>query len=268
MSKTFIIAAGHGLRPDGSFDPGAINSKDKTREYDYNQAIRNRVIDYLHKDLPGVVIYSDQGLLGAGASDPNWKGVLKYADLTPRKWDLVLEIHHDYELAKPAGFGIYPRPNYIFNQDMSRLADSITANYRVLGLPTKPSYADIRGLGLVRGRKYPSLIWECSKIEAVSQAVLVMRAEGIARGIIDYFAPNSKHFVKVNGNKLVVNFKSNADKTTFYKALNLPLNTTGGKLDQAIIVYKLSKNLYPSAIVTPTVLARMGLTGEFTHSNA
>lgn len=176
MAK-ILVAPGHGIRPNGSFDPGAIDPKSKVWEHDLNIIVTETVHGRLTA-LGHSVTLEKAGASGRKAHDPNWVGTLKTANMG--NFNLAIEIHHDTYLAPNKGFGIIPRKN---NLTIKELCHTITAAYSAQGLPTKASYIDVRGLGFLRGSKTPMLIWEAGSTVAYSKNVAAMRGIAIADGI-------------------------------------------------------------------------------------
>lgn len=177
-----LIGAGHGERPDGTFDNGAVNPKDKAREHELNKAVATYCVKRL--ESYGFFVGFDAAIFGS-AHEPNWQGLIKYLHDSPTKWNLAVEIHHDSYNAAKAGFGILPRTSFF--DRVSKLANLISVEYGKRGLRTKASYRDVRGLGFLRSLKTPTLIWECNVTANTPGDVLVKRGEAIADGIAAFY---------------------------------------------------------------------------------
>ena len=247
--KVIVLAAGHGKKPDGSFDNGAYN-QDGTKEHDINIKVRNFAIAELSRYNCRVI--SDQGLLGNANTDPNWAGLGQYFRSHTPKPDLLVEIHHDSPNAKRAGFGILPKT--IFKKSITKLAGDIAAQYVKRGLPIKPSYSDVRGLGLLRVLAYPSLIWECNITEHTADVILKARGEGIAQGIvvwaglsIDMFKDGLPRWDVLEHSKAVLEY------------LHLDNNITTAEYNAAVIKWKTDHGFYASTILEPFHLKLMGI---------
>jgi N-acetylmuramoyl-L-alanine amidase len=173
-----LIGAGHGKQANGKFDNGAYHAISDTKEHDLNVDVAVACDAKLR--YYGIHTGLDVNIFGR-ASEPNWSGLVKYLHDSPTVWNLMVEIHHDSPGAKQAGFGILPRTT-IFTK-LPKLAEMITAEYTRRGLPVKPSYKDVRGLGLLRVQRTPALIWECNATLPTSPQILKARGEAIADGI-------------------------------------------------------------------------------------
>ena len=134
-----LIGAGHGKRPDGTFDNGAVNPNDGTREHDLNLSVAAACTNRLKDLFPLSQIGLDTAIFGK-ASEPNWQGLIKYLHDSPTVWNLAIEIHHDSYNAVKAGFGILPRNSFLGR--VGSLAECISTSYSLFGLPVKPSYRD------------------------------------------------------------------------------------------------------------------------------
>lgn len=176
MAK-ILVAPGHGIRPDGSFDPGAIDPKSKVWEHDLNIKVAEVVVKKLHS-LGHSVTYEESGATGRKAHDPNWVGTRK--TLNTGLFDLGIEIHHDTYIAPNKGFGIISRGKY--KSEMTRLCAHIETSYKDFGLVVRPSYPDVRGLGFLNAAK-PALIWECGSTVGFSATIADQRGLAIANGI-------------------------------------------------------------------------------------
>lgn len=179
-----LIGAGHGKRPDGTFDNGAVNPHDGTREHDLNVSVATACYNRLKYLFPKDTIGFDEAIFGS-AHEPNWQGLIKYLHESPTKWSLAVEIHHDSYNAAKAGFAILPRGNFLSRT--SKLADCITLEYGKRGLPTKKSYSDVRGLGFLRSARTPTIIWECNVTAQANSDIITARGYAIADGIAAFY---------------------------------------------------------------------------------
>lgn len=241
-----LLAAGHGTRPDGSFDNGAVNPNDKTKEHDLNL----QVMHYAETEMKKYhcQVMTDTNLLGF-AHEPNWSQLIKdlqAKNLTP---DIVVEIHHDSYNAKAAGFGILPKT--VFNSRITKLAQFITDEYHNNDLATKPNYVDVRGLGLLKVIKYPTLIWECNVTVGTSGDILQKRGECIARGIAKW----------LNLIATPVGAPITQDTTEKVRVfLGLPAQGgMDGDYTKAVIAWKVKNKFYPSIVLEGYHLKLMGI---------
>lgn len=239
-----LIAAGHGLRPDGVFDNGAYNPITKTKEHDLNVSVATYCAAALARHK--ILVTLDTALFGR-AKEPNWSALAKYVKSKGLKFDIALEIHHDSPDAKDAGFGILPRRP---SSKVRYLDSLLTESFKLALLPTKPSYIDVRGLGWLRSFQFTTLLWECGTTRTISNTVLTQRGEALAAGILKYFAIS---YMPLDTNS--------ADTIkSLQKFFKLP--PTGVKdaaLSTAIIEWKVAHHLYKSDVITPYILIMMGL---------
>lgn len=233
--------------PSGVYDQGAYNPKDKTHEHDLNIKVR----DYCAKELErfNCVVVKDTNLLGK-AHDPNWQALKNDYARRNFKPDLLIEIHHDSYNAKDAGFGI--KPKTIFQGKVGGLYDKITSEYVKRGLYIKPTYTDVRGLGLLKSTAFPTAIWECGATYARNDVLLQAHGVAIAQGIRVAFD------LPAGG---TANSVTPVD--TIYKVREyLGLSGIGGQDKEfvsALIAWKIAHKYYPSGVLTDYILRDMGI---------
>lgn len=177
MAK-ILIAPGHGIRPNKTFDPGAVDPVSKILEHDCNI----KVAETVHGRLTALghsVTLERAGAMGRKAHDPNWVGTLKSVNAS--NFRLGMEIHHDMSTAPNKGFGIIPKKKNALH--LVDLCSMIAEAYKDDGLATKASYVDVRGLGFLRSIRTNTLIWECGAVGKYSRNVAGMRGIAIANGI-------------------------------------------------------------------------------------
>jgi N-acetylmuramoyl-L-alanine amidase len=89
MPKVFV-APGHGRKPDGTFDPGAVGRADGREfvEHDLNTKVANALAGALKRC--GVEVVLEQG---GGNHDPNFIGSTRAANASGA--DYAIEIHHN-----------------------------------------------------------------------------------------------------------------------------------------------------------------------------
>ena len=168
---TVILAAGHGRLPNGGWDPGTTwgpAGKPPTQvEHTLNEQVMWACYDELR--VNGVAVKLERGSTRNTNDrlDGNWLRFRRDLDSMPKgAVSLAVEIHHDYYKARRGGFGIVPAAvGYHATRELD-VCTAITAAYKAAGLPVRPTYADVRGLGLLRRPKVPTLIWECDRLGA------------------------------------------------------------------------------------------------------
>jgi hypothetical protein len=169
------LGVGHGVEPNGVFDPGAANPADGTREYDLNFAVTTAA--HLALARSGVPHLTETSA-GAG-HDVDYRGSV--AAVNAGGYDLAVEIHFDSANAPDDEFGIY------VSDAGRRLTDLIQSRMKSVGLDTKPNYKDVRGLYFVEGTHCPAVIIECGATHARMPDVLRLAGELIAAGICDWY---------------------------------------------------------------------------------
>ena len=90
MPKKVFVAPGHGRKPDGAFDPGAVGHAGAKEfvEHDLNTKVANALAVALRRC--GVEVVLEQG---GGNHDPNFIGSTKAANASGA--DYAIEVHHN-----------------------------------------------------------------------------------------------------------------------------------------------------------------------------
>lgn len=170
MSDLVYLAIGHGVEPNGVFDPGAVGA-DGTTEHDLNTRVCFVADAALTRS--GVSHYSEQN--GGAGHDPDYRGSVDAVNAMHPA--LAVEVHFDSGAAPVGGFGIY------VSDEGHRLANLIEAAWDARRLPLRASYADNRGLWFLHGTTPPALIWECSRTAMLDDVTVAKMGEAIAEGI-------------------------------------------------------------------------------------
>jgi hypothetical protein len=163
-----LLAAGHGKRPDGGWDPGTTFLRKTDGKLLEEHALNERAMWACYDELRWRNFTDVKLERGATRNtedrlDGNWARLR--ADLaTTASVRVAVEFHHDWHKAARGGFGIYPKAIGYRNDREAALCHAIEDAYLRAGLPVKPSYADARGLGLIRKPKFPTIIWECDRL--------------------------------------------------------------------------------------------------------
>lgn len=168
------LAVGHGVEPNGVFDPGAV-AADGTQEHTLCTAVCTAAAAALGR---AGISFQWESNAGAG-HDLDYRGSVDRVNaLNP---SIAVEVHFDANNAARGGFGIY------LSDAGKRLAGNITQNFKDAGLPTRTDYKDVRGLYFLRGTNCPAVIYECDRTMAQPDLhVLVLMGEAIARGITQF----------------------------------------------------------------------------------
>lgn len=173
-----LIDVGHGVRSDGKFDPGTV-AQDGTREHDQAHIVVGVARAALQRS--GVSFDSDDHGTG-GLHDTNWSGTVNRASkLRPK---CIVEVHFDWSGAPRGGFGIHYPSSTAGKNVAKAIADAYTK--RDLSLRYSGTYADTRGLALLKKTQDPAVIWECDKVGAASAEELRKYGEAVAEGICSY----------------------------------------------------------------------------------
>jgi hypothetical protein len=176
MSVDLYLAVGHGVEPNGVFDPGAV-AADGTQEHTLCVAVTTAAAAALTRSGVSFVWESNAG----AGHDPDYRGSVTQINALEAK--LAVEVHFDSSNAGRGGFGIY----YNDKSPGKKLAQQISARWAEAGFPLRTNYADVRGLYLLRATRCPALIWECDRTMAQPDITgLTRMGEALAKGICDF----------------------------------------------------------------------------------
>jgi len=178
MTTDLYLGVGHGVEPNGVFDPGAT-APDGTQEHTLNTAVCTAAAAALTRSG---VSYVWESNAGAG-HDVDYRGsVLAVNALGPK---IAVEVHFDSANAGRGGFGIY------VSNEGQKLATTIDRHFGAVGLPVRGSYHDVRGLWFLKGTHCPAVIYECDRTMAQPDPnILIKMGEAIAAGICEYLGVN------------------------------------------------------------------------------
>jgi N-acetylmuramoyl-L-alanine amidase len=167
------LAVGHGIRPNGTYDPGAVSADGRWDEQRAGDVIVREVARRLV--ALGVKVWDES----FSDTDPNYVGTARSAN----DWhaDYVVSIHHDWSLAPLGAFGHW------YTNEGKALADDIQAAVGQAGFELRPSWHKMRtDLYLLKHTNAPSVIYECSRIGEPAldtEAELQRMGQAIAAGI-------------------------------------------------------------------------------------
>lgn len=172
MPKIYL-AVGHGRKPSGAFDPGAV-APDGTREYD----VARRVVEAAEPliEARGVQVVSE--VEGYGATmDPNYVGSTR--QVNGKGYAMAVEVHLDWHKAPRGGFALY------LTEAGKRIADAMHDAWRKVGLPQR---ANVKRTDLyfLKNTDCPAVLIEVDRVGAdVAPGPYVARmAEAVARGVV------------------------------------------------------------------------------------
>lgn len=167
MTKIYL-AVGHGERPGGGHDPGAVGGGwDEQKAGDHIVAEAVRILRGA-----GLDVYSE-----ANRDDPNYVGTAEQAN----DWqaDYVVAVHHDWTGAPPGAFGHWVSPA---GKD---LADDIYRAVGDMGFPLRPSWHKRRtDLYVLKATRAPTVLFEVGRIgDLNTPAELRAMGRALASGI-------------------------------------------------------------------------------------
>jgi hypothetical protein len=184
VSRHVYLAVGHGRRPDGTMDSGAVSKDGRKSEQSEGAIIVGHLARYLRSAGVRVTAQS-QG-------DPNFAGRSGYTQTANRLGvDLALTIHHDWHQA-PRGFFCHWAGGAGTTVERAgreatnrRAADALYAAVKDAGFPMRPSWHKRRtDLTFTTRTTVPAVLVECDRIGEVTDHCGL--AEAIGRGVLDF----------------------------------------------------------------------------------
>lgn len=172
MSKRIYLAVGHGVKPDGRNDPGAVSVDGKWTEQSAGDIVVDAVADIL--EGAGVSVTDE-----AFSNDPAFEGSIR--NVNAGNFDFALTIHHDWNKAPSGGFGFW-HPG----SDARAAADAILRAYKKAGLPVRQPWHKARQLAFTSKTNCPAVLWECGRVGEFSEEQLWTVARAIADGVAEY----------------------------------------------------------------------------------
>lgn len=170
------LSVGHGVKPDGTYDPGATAQGGHPTEQSEGDPTVARVAEVL--EAHGVdVLHSE-----AYTEDPNYPGSIDRINNRTQP-DLAVTIHRDWRGA-PRGFFCH----WFEGSVARRAADAMYARAGEAGFPRRPDWHRPRNeLAFVRKTTVPAVLVECDRVGVMSDEEIVRLADAIAGGILAYF---------------------------------------------------------------------------------
>lgn len=168
------LAVGHGIRPDGKFDPGARGADGRYEHFEATQVVAEAVEGLVRSGVN--VVHEAHGSGGPDFDpDPNFSGSWKKANATGARY--ALEVHFDWVEAPRGGFGFWA-------SDAGKvLADAVRDQWIAAGLPTRDRWHTKRtNLGFINNTTMPAALWECDRVQDYDQATNEKMGEAIAAG--------------------------------------------------------------------------------------
>jgi N-acetylmuramoyl-L-alanine amidase/Mannosyl-glycoprotein endo-beta-N-acetylglucosaminidase len=162
------LAVGHGVEPNGVFDPGAIGTDGRE---EHQEAFQVCTFALAAMRRSGLTVVSETA---QGAShDPDFRGsAVRANELRPR---VAIEVHFDSSNGVDGFSGLY------FSPDGQTLAGHIGAAFKARGLPRK---ADVRRpeLLFLNSTDMPALIPEIRRVHNYADSENRAQGEALAEG--------------------------------------------------------------------------------------
>lgn len=169
MSKAFLLVVDDG---HGGADSGAVSGAIKE---DDRNLLLGRAVSAAAKAQGWRVLTTRD-------SDKFIELADRYEAANEAGAQAFVSLHHDWKLGEQAV--IYPNSNDKREAASQRLADAISGHIDRLAPTASKTYADKRGLAVLRGTKMAAVIVEASRIQDPYEVAAM--AEAIVRGICEY----------------------------------------------------------------------------------
>lgn len=163
------LAVGHGHRPDGTYDPGAVTGS--ITEHEMNDIVAAGVL-YVLK-LAGVSVVHEVN----DQHDPNFSGSWRNANALNAA--VALSIHHDWFKGETKVWPLYT------SSEGRRWADLVVREAGYAKIPTRTP-TERNDLSFLNNTRMPALLVESGRVEPYDRASLVRRGVAIAEGTIEY----------------------------------------------------------------------------------
>lgn len=167
------LGVGHGIRPDGRFDPGAVGGGwTEQTAGDIIVAEAARVLFDAGLDVRHEAFKSDLNFYGTVRDANRWGA------------DVVVEVHHDWSGAPVGSFGHW------VSSAGKQVADAIQAAVGRAGFLLRPSWHKKRDdLYILKHTHAPCVLYEVGRIgqsDLNEERELKVMGRAIARGILDW----------------------------------------------------------------------------------
>lgn len=174
------ISVGHGVRPDGRFDPGARGTDGRYEHYEVTQVVVEAVAAL---ERCGVSVTHEAHGSG-GPEDPNFSGSINRVNASNPT--CCVEVHFDWYKGNPDPVGLHAG-----STNGTRLSDAIRDGFTAEGFSNARSVQDTKygrrvPLAFVQRTNPPACLVECGIVADHDQATNIRQGEAIARGIVAY----------------------------------------------------------------------------------
>lgn len=164
---------GHGIKPDGTYDPGA--SGGGTTEQEAGDVVTKAYVDELRRH--DVVVPVNE----AYADDPNYVGTVETCN--EKEVDVAVSFHHDWSGA-PQGFFCHWYPG---SEEGEKLANLFWHEVAAAGYAGRDDWHKPRNLYFTRETEMPAVLVELGRIGQYTDAQLKELGHHIAHATLDYF---------------------------------------------------------------------------------
>jgi hypothetical protein len=152
--STIYVSVGHGVRPNGTFDPGAVHTSTGALEYDGNRDLAAHVTAALR--AAGHTVESEADELDR--TDPDYQGSVDRVNAG--SYALAVDFHQDWEQGNAALCWPLVHPA---GQESRRIANSMIAACQSVGLSTAgPTNRD--DLWWLNGTNCPAVLVEAGRV--------------------------------------------------------------------------------------------------------
>jgi N-acetylmuramoyl-L-alanine amidase len=126
--SSIYVSVGHGVRPNGTFDPGAVHTATGVTEYEGNRELARVVTDQLRSRGHQVTSEAD----AANKTDADYQGSVEAVNAG--SYHLALDLHQDWEQGSSALCWPLVHPN---GTESQRIASQVISTCNAAGLTTK-----------------------------------------------------------------------------------------------------------------------------------
>jgi hypothetical protein len=148
------VSIGHGVRPNGTFDPGAVHTATGVTEYDGNRELAGMVTGALR--AAGLSVESESDM--APGTDPDYQGSVELVNRAGRP--LAIDFHQDWEQGSSALCWPLVHPD---GTESQRIAGEIISSCVGAGLSVKGPTAR-SDLWWLNGTACPAILIEAGRV--------------------------------------------------------------------------------------------------------
>lgn len=168
-----LLAVGHGVQPNGVWDPGAVSSDQRWNEQSAGDVFMDTAARFL-RAVGAKRVRSE----ARSPSDPNWVGTARNAN----SWgvDLVVSGHHDWSKGVNGAHGFY----HSKSSEGYRIGKAILESVEDAGFNVRWDWFRERpSLGLIKNTNAPAFLFEAGRIgDSTLDDVAELEKLGLALG--------------------------------------------------------------------------------------